>query len=111
MIPAAGGTMAEPQRSALNALADRWAIPIGGGILGAAMIAFGVWWWRRGATPPAEPEAESDPESEWPNVLRAIADLDAARERGEVAEEAYRSRRAELRAKARAILQAREGAK
>jgi hypothetical protein len=100
-------TMTEPPASALSATINRWAIPIAGGILGVALIAVGVWWWRRSGKP--EEVVQSD---DWPSAavsaVQAIAALDEAHERGEVLEETYRSRRAELRARATAILQAQE---
>ncbi len=104
----ASGAMTQPQPSALAAVAERWGFPIAGGILGVAMIVFGAWWWRRGARIDVASEPEFDPAADWETVLRGIAELDEAHERGEVIEEAYRTRRAELRMKAKAILQAKE---
>lgn len=101
------GTMGESSTLVPNTPANRWGIPAAAAIVGAAMIGFGVWWWRRGG----ESEEESDagePETEWANVLRAIAELDDAYEREEMAEEDHRIRRAELRARAKAMLQAKE---
>lgn len=92
---------------ALSAIVNRWAIPIAGGLLGMALIAAGAWWWRRSVKPEAELQ-EVVQGGDWSGILQAIAALDDAHERGEVPEEAYRSRRAELRARARAILQAQE---
>ena len=92
---------------ALSATVNRWAIPIAGGLLGVALIAVGVWWWRRSPKPESEPE-ERGRVDDWSSILQTIAALDDEHERGEVPEEAYRSRRAELRARARAILQAQE---
>jgi hypothetical protein len=100
-------TMTEPPASALSATVNRWAIPIAGGILGVTLIAVGVWWWRRGGKIEAEPEGVVRGD-DWSGVLHAIAALDEAHERDEVSEEAYQSRRAELRAQAKAILQAKE---
>ena len=91
----------------LSATVKHWAIPIAGGLLGVALIAVGVWWWRRGGKIEAEPEGVVRGD-DWSGVLHAIAALDEAHERDEVPEEAYQSRRAELRAQAKAILQAKE---
>ena len=106
----ATGQMVTPQTNELAAFAERWAIPIGGGLLGASLIGIGVWWWRRPAALGREAQTVSDAEAQWPDALRAIAALDEAHERGEVADDDYRARRAELRVKAKAILQANEGA-
>jgi len=96
---------------ALSATLNRWAIPIAGGLLGVALIAVGVWWWRRGGKIEAELE-EVVQGDDWPSAavsaVQAIAALDEAHERGAVPEETYYSRRAELRAQAKAILQAKE---
>jgi hypothetical protein len=100
-------TMTEPPASALSATVNRWAIPIAGGILGVALIGVGVWWWRRSGKP-EEVVQSDDWSSAAVSAVQAIAALDEAHERGEVAEADYRSRRAELRAHARAILQAQE---
>ncbi|MBI3177234.1 MAG: hypothetical protein HYZ35_04515, partial [Chloroflexi bacterium] len=101
------GTMSESSTLAPNTPANRWGIPAAAAIVGAAMIGFGVWWWRRSG----ESEEESDtgePETEWSTVVRAIAELDDAHQRGDINEEAYDSQRAGLRVRAKAILQAKE---
>jgi hypothetical protein len=103
------GTTPESSASTPTATLNRWAIPIAGGLLGMALIAVGVWWWRRSGKPEAEPQAAVQ-RDDWSGILQAIADLDEAHERGEVAEADYVSRRAELRGRARAILQAQEAA-
>ena len=107
MADGTNGTTPESSTSTLTSAINRWAIPIAGGILGVALIAVGVWWWRRSGQPEAEPQQVLQG-GNWSGILQAIAALDDAHERGEVPEEAYRSRRAELRARARAILQAQE---
>ena len=103
------GTMGQGQTLVPNTLVSRWGIPASGGLLGLAMIGLGVWWWRRSS------DKEKDFEQEdWPGtaqaVLNAIAALDEAYELGEVSDEDYQARRAELRAQARAILEAKESA-
>jgi hypothetical protein len=102
-------TMTEPPASALSATINRWGIPIAGGILGVALIGVGVWWWQRSGRPEIEPQ-EVVRGDDWSGILQAIAALDEAHERGEVAEEDYCSRRAELRARAKTILQAQASA-
>ncbi len=104
------GTMDQAQTLAPNTLASRWGIPVGGGLLGLAMIGLGVWWWRRSS----DKKEEDIEQEDWPgtaqSVLNVIAALDEAHERGEVSDEDYQARRAELRTQARAVLQARESA-
>jgi len=102
-------TMTEPPASALSATIKRWGIPIAGGILGVALIGVGVWWWQRSGRPEIEPQ-EVVRGDDWSGILQTIAALDEAHERGEVAEEDYCSRRAELRARAKTILQAQASA-
>ena len=92
---------------ALSATVNRWAIPIAGGLLGVALIAAGVWWWRRSGKPEAELQ-EVVQGGDWSGILQAIAALDDAHERGEVADDEYHLRRTELRVRARSILQAQE---
>ncbi len=98
------GTMGQRQTLVPNTLVSRWGIPAAGGLLGLAMIGFGVWWWR------SSDKEEGVEQENWPStaqsVLNAIAALDEAYELGEVSDEDYQARRAELRAQARAILQA-----
>ena len=103
-------TMTEPPASALSATINRWGIPIAGGILGVALIGVGVWWWQRSGRPEIEPQ-EVVRGDDWSGILQTIAALDEAHERGEVAEEDYCSRRAELRARAKTILQAQASAR
>ncbi len=92
---------------ALSATVNRWAIPMAGGLLGVALIAAGVWWWRRSGKPEAELQ-EVVQGGDWSGILQAIAALDDAHERGKVADDQYHLRRTELRARARSILQAQE---
>ncbi len=101
------GAMADPALVP-NTPANRWGIPVAGGILGLAMIGAGVWLWRRSRMPEEEAAAQPHPENEWSNVLQRIAGLDEAHERGEVPEAEFQSRRAELRAQATVILRAKE---
>lgn len=58
--------LAAPPQRGFDLLA--WWLPLGGIILGALLVAFGAWRWRRARVP--EPEAELDPETE-----RALDDL------------------------------------
>jgi len=102
------GTMADSGTRVPNTPANRWGIPVAGGILGLAMVGAGVWLWRRGRMPEEEAAAPSHSENEWSNVLQAIAGLDEAHERGEVAEAEFQSRRADLRAQAKVLLGAEE---
>ncbi|MEK9165062.1 MAG: hypothetical protein AAB342_06845, partial [Chloroflexota bacterium] len=102
------GAMADPSLVP-NTLANRWGIPVAGGILGLAMIGAGVWLWRRSRmAEEEEAAAQSYPENEWSNILHAIAELDEAHERGEVADAEFQPRRAELHARAKVILRAEE---
>lgn len=59
------GILAAPPRKGFDLLA--WWLPIAGVILGAALLALGVWRWSRGRDGPEPPPEEGsglDPESE-----------------------------------------------
>ena len=59
------GILAAPPRKGFDLLA--WWLPIAGVILGAGLLAFGVWRWSRGRDGPEPPPGEGsglDPESE-----------------------------------------------
>jgi mono/diheme cytochrome c family protein len=85
---------------------------IGLGALGVVLIVVGVWLYRRyqieegiapeGSEPAKAPSAldEEDPEA----LMDAILALDDLFEQGELPEEAYQQRRAELKARLREIL-------
>jgi cytochrome c-type biogenesis protein CcmH len=57
------GILAAPPRRGFDLLA--WWLPLGGVILGALLVAYGVWRWSHGRGPDDEPPgAELDPETE-----------------------------------------------
>lgn len=113
VAPAAAGSSAAPVPG-LGAEPERLALPIAGGLLGLALIGGGVWWLRRSTRQDAEPEptragdASTRPASddEWNHLVRAIAELDAAHERGELADQDHAAARANLKARARDLLAA-----
>ena len=83
-----------------------WVLAVSGALAGLALIAFGIWLWRRSARPESSPEPELD--EAWETALRAIAALDESHEKGEVPEAEYAARRTELQAQAKTILRERE---
>lgn len=72
-------------------------IAIGSVVLGLALIFLGVWWWRKPA-----PKPQVVPARDFEQILTEIALLDQAHERGEIDQDEYTSRRADLRAQAKA---------
>ncbi len=107
--PAAGA--ASP--SGLAAGLQRAALPIAGGALGLTLVGLGVWWLRRAGRQETEeedsghePATGSAGHADWTGVLHAIAQLDAAHERGEIPEADYAEQRTAMKAQARAVLQA-----
>ena len=85
-------------------------LPIGlaGGLLGLAMIAAAIWWWKRPQPSGKDEEMgpSTDPDSvELDGAIARIAQLDEGHERGEVQEDAYRQQRMKLREEAKKLLQ------
>jgi hypothetical protein len=110
---AAAGSDAAPAPG-WSAEVERLALPIAGGVLGLALIGGGAWWLRRTTRLDAEPEltnggevsTEPAPDDEWSHIVHAMAELDAAHERGEVADQDHAEARASLKARARDLLAA-----
>lgn len=75
---------------------------IGVGALGFVLILAGVWMYLRDRNRPAEEPEEGDEEDEFDNeeeILDAIIALDDLHRSGKIPDEAYQSRRAELKAR------------
>jgi hypothetical protein len=86
-------------------------LAIGLGVLGIALVATGLWWYRPGGLKGAgqsrpSPAGAASQEEVAQDLVRAIADLDDAFEAGQIDEALYRKRRQEL--KDRALQQMRE---
>jgi hypothetical protein len=103
------GEATSPLPSDAERLAERYALPAGGTVLGLALIGAGVWWLRRNGRSALDDEAEAEGEREgeaapddWESLLRRIAELDDAHARGEVPEGVYAEQRGALKAQARA---------
>jgi mono/diheme cytochrome c family protein len=80
---------------------------IGVGVLGAAVIVTGLWWYRRRAPSPARAGHPVQGEARDESILRAMAALDDEFEAGKLDAQEYRSRRQAL--KQRALDRARGG--
>jgi mono/diheme cytochrome c family protein len=78
-------------------------IAIGAGVLGAVLVLVGLWWYRS-ARPRTPSLAPAEPEGQEP-LLRAIAALDEAFERGEVPEVDYRRQREDLKRRALRLME------
>jgi len=73
---------------------------IGGGVLGLVLIGAGVWMWRqRKQTAEFTEEDEIPAEESRESVMDAIIALDDAYQAGNLPQEAYQQRRAELKEK------------
>ncbi len=99
-------------QSGLTAGLEGAALPIAGGILGTTLVGLGLWWLRRaGRQETDDEELSSEPATasvgpaNWTGVLQAIAQLDAAHERGEVPDADYAEQRTAWKAQARALLE------
>jgi hypothetical protein len=87
-------------------LTSKLAIEIGSAVFGVAMIAVGVWQWRRNKGDMSEEDAGDDNYDADPDeVIAKIARLDEDRERGEIDEVEYTQQRAALRKQAKALLE------
>jgi len=112
-IPAGGDVSVEisgsPKGAAasIGAIDTRTGLLIGLGALGVALIVAGVWIYRRDRAAnitdedeaEAEEEEEAMPEANPEQLMDAIIALDDGYQAGELPEEAYRQRRAELKAR------------
>ena len=73
---------------------------IGGGVLGLVLIGAGIWLWRQKKQGEVEGELESvTGEETSESIMDAIIALDDRYQAGELSEEAYQARRAELKEK------------
>ncbi|MAT96246.1 MAG: hypothetical protein CL608_03810 [Anaerolineaceae bacterium] len=82
-------------------ISKNWAI--GGMIAGLLLIGTAVWWYLRSGTEDEE-EALMEPDSSFDELVLQIAQLDAAREQGNLDETMYWQQRDNLRQQAQAIL-------
>jgi cytochrome c-type biogenesis protein CcmH/NrfF len=63
------GILAAPPHQGLDLLA--WWLPIGGLVLGALLLALGVWRWSRGRTPDADDSVDADTEQRIDDLLES----------------------------------------
>ncbi|HEY57519.1 MAG TPA: c-type cytochrome [Anaerolineae bacterium] len=94
-------------------ISSRAGLAIGLGVFGLALIVVGIVLWRRPQTAEevAEEEAESDEappdlEEDPETLMDAILALDDLYQQGKLSEEAYQTRRAELKARLAELLHA-----
>jgi hypothetical protein len=103
---------AQPEMAATNSTSSLTgpnpAVAIGGIIIGLALAAFGIWYFRRPDPVLATIEPSSD--TSFKNILTQIAMLDESHEQGEMDADTYQARRAELMQTARALMQVDETA-
>ncbi len=111
VAPAEPSTAGESPASDPAGVVEQLALPVSGAVFGLALLAAGVWWLRRNRAAELEPETISDGDTnDWDGLVRTIALLDDAHERGEVSDGDYAERRSALKAQARALLAAEEAA-
>jgi hypothetical protein len=79
------------------------AVAIGGIIIGLALAAFGIWYFRKPDPVLATVEPASD--TSFKSILTQIALLDESHEQGEMDADTYQARRAELMQTARTLMQ------
>lgn len=91
-------------------ISSRTGLAIGLGVFGLALIVVGIVLWRRpqAAEEVAEEEAEAPPdlEEDPETLMDAILALDDLYQQGKLSEEAYQTRRAELKARLAELLRA-----
>jgi len=76
---------------------------IGGGVLGLVLIGAGVWLWRQKKQGDVEEEEPDTGEETSESIMDAVITLDDRYQAGELSEEAYQTRRAELKEKLAAL--------
>jgi hypothetical protein len=76
-------------------LSSKKELALGGATLGLALMAVGVWWYRR-PEPKEVEEAEDEPEASFDQLVTQIARLDEAHDRGEINGSDYARRRAQM---------------
>lgn len=84
---------------------DTTSLIIGGGVLGLVLIGAGYWLWRSNKKEEEfnEGEVKANPETAE-EIMDAIITLDDQYKAGELPEEAYQARRAELKAKLESLM-------
>jgi hypothetical protein len=102
------GTPGQGQNPLASLTIDRQNLMIGLGSLGLVLVALGVWLYQRNKSQPVEAPGDegeaSEAEEDGDTLMDAILALDDQYQAGQIPEEAYRSRRAELKARLRALL-------
>lgn len=77
---------------------------IGGGVLGLVLVGAGIWLWRQNKPGDDEDDLEADPPVETEDeIMDAIITLDDSYKAGDLPEEAYQARRAELKNKLQSL--------
>ena len=82
---------------------------VGLGVFGVVLVGAGVWLYRRNQAAEdlededGEPEAYEEPADDAETLMDAILNLDDLYQSGEMSEEAYRQRRAELKDRLRKL--------
>ncbi|MGB3717754.1 MAG: hypothetical protein WA996_25305 [Candidatus Promineifilaceae bacterium] len=103
LVAPAGDMMPEAETDAGSA--SRKGLALGGAALGLALMAVGVWWYRR---PEPEPEVVEKVEDEsgtrFDHLVTQIAILDKARDRGDINKTEYDIQREQMVRQAKALL-------
>ncbi|HET6444263.1 MAG TPA: hypothetical protein VFI27_06745 [candidate division Zixibacteria bacterium] len=79
-------------------------LALGGVTLGLALMAVGVWWYRR-PEPEEKEEAEGELEGIYDHLVTQIALLDEARDRSEINRSEYEKRREQMVRQAKSLLE------
>ncbi len=82
---------------------DTTSLLIGGGVLGLVLVGAGYWLWRSNKKDEEEVEVMGNPETAE-EIMDAIITLDDRYKAGDLPEDAYQARRAELKAKLESIM-------
>jgi len=77
---------------------------IGGGALGLVLVGAGIWMWRQKKPEEVEDVEEGTPVETTEEVMDAIITLDDRYKAGDLPEDAYKARRAELKTKLQSIM-------